>query len=472
MTVNTPLRWIIALAALAISAPALAQDSGGETICIGPARLFSGSLQDNTDIATTPVPESFRRLFEGGPCTRFGLMQGSLTSWHLAFGNEATVTAALAWFEKAYFHAAVPMEDLAARLAAARSAAQPDIEAARRLSARPGGSPASERLIARSKPIARLRELLGLHSDYVFLAGEYVRAAEFHGSRALFDGARKWFEPVAAALPALRDAARVDIAAGRDSRFAPDGYAADQATMLEIRMAIVQAALSNAPADRATAEALLAHHANPQYRTAAEEAFRHGDDFCDIGERSDLADYSSVCRSGNFEREAVTWWRFRAQLDLIDAAAEPDPDFDHLRPTPDSIGTALRLLEQREQAGSEDSGPVAYIASTADARVALLLQRADVSIRIAGIAGIDPDLASDYRFKARQDLLRAEAIAPASETPARFRQIATRFLRLWEIDSVEAVKQDLQVDPALTRKAAYFRAVLGSLDDIAIGRLR
>src|ERR1700754_3908043 len=118
----------VVAALLALSLPAAAQDTPGETgeDCIAIGTIWGGSSADVARIAEQPVPESFQRTFLGGGCARFSLIVQSLVEWHLAFGNEASTTAALDFLAANMMPDRDYAADLAKRIDAARSAAERD----------------------------------------------------------------------------------------------------------------------------------------------------------------------------------------------------------------------------------------------------------------------------------------------------------------------------------------------------------
>jgi hypothetical protein len=451
--------------ALAFAPPAVAQVAQEEElICVTVARIWSGSPEDVARIDQVPVPQSFRRIFEGGGCGRFSLQPDSLTSWHLAFGNENSFAAALEYLGRDYAGGKPPLADLAQRIAAARAGADADIRAAAALDRNPATRAQGDRPLHRSKPADELFTLLAAYRNYVFVAGEYLRGAEFYRSRALLDRARAWFDPASQAFAALRMQAAADRAEKLEVRsyLSLDDYVARLSTELEMRAAVVRAALTRDAGDIAHADAVLKSFENPFYKIAGDEAFNHGDDFCDIGDRPDLAEYRDACDSGNFAHEAVTWWRYRARLDIL---AEQDPD--RLRNL-SSAYTALCLLQRLEESRS-DPNAMWHYAEDIEKRAVLHLARADALLRLADEAGT---------ARRRAELLASAAIAlavperltPPSEQPQRFRGIATRFLTLFE--RMQALPDDAPYvrDASLVRKAIYFRAVLDRLDAIALAR--
>jgi hypothetical protein len=454
------------LGAMSLASGAQAQeaDGDGSIDCIAIATVWSGGSDDIAHIATIPVPQSYRDMYLGDICTRFSLVTTSLIDWHLAFGNEASTTAAIAFFEADSMGGKPVIADLAPPLKAARRDAQPDIVAAAALFHQEDGWARGRAFYNKSKAIDRLQSVINTVNTYDFLASQYLRAAEFYGSPTLFARARLYARPVLDLLPTLRALGSADAKAnldhgspltGEDSRDLVPGN-------LEVSMAIVSAGFSRDPKDLATAKAVLDSYYVPLYKVAADEAFNHSDEFCDIGDETNLADYSTACQNGNFTANASAWWRYRAQLDLLLGT-----DKEAL---PQSVGTAIRLTggNGAEYNKSAQRGLRSSDAAN-DPIIALHLASADALVRSARVKpGESSEKSRDTALQsldaALEELVEAEPLAPASRTPGRFRQIATRFLA---IQAESAALGAPEHDSAIDRKAAYFRAVLAALDGIA-----
>ena len=460
-------RMLVMPCALSLASTAQARNAGdesGEIICLSVAQEWGGTSDDVAHISSVAVPQSFQRLYFGDPCTRYSLVKSSLIDWNLAFGNEASTTAALEFLEAQTTAGKPVIADLAQRLTAARRDAQHDIVAASAILRQPDGMQHRGALVRKSKSLERLRSMIDVRNDYTFLAGQYLRAAEFYGSPSLLARARRYAAPALDAMRITRTLAAADVAAKLDtvSPLESGDYRDLASSDLEMRMAVVSASLSRDPEDLAAAATVLTSYYVPFYKVAADEAFSHGDSFCDIGERSDLADYAQACKSDNFERRAIAWWRYRAQLDLLGTGA---PDLL------DSLYTTTRLIERDYAAHHDQQYRFRYDAA-ADQIVTLHLASADAFIRSAspeagGWTNGGGDAAIQSLDAALNELSLAERSAPASQTPGRFRQIATRFL---SIRARRAALENPEYYLGFERQAAYFSAVLAALDDIALGR--
>jgi hypothetical protein len=113
------------LAAALVSASGSIQ---GEEICLTSARIWVGSGDDVRHIRDQPVPDSYRTGLTTGGCNT--LIREQLIEWHLAFGDEASTTAALAFFEEAYAPVLAAPEAYAGLMRQALAEAAPELRAA------------------------------------------------------------------------------------------------------------------------------------------------------------------------------------------------------------------------------------------------------------------------------------------------------------------------------------------------------
>ena len=485
---------LLAAAMMLVATPAYAAKHAApeDVICVTIAHLWAGTGEDVANIASTPVPESYRRMFFAGGCTRFSLVVESLIDWHLAFGDEASTSAALAFLDHGLLGDKPMLTGLDRALVAARHAAEPDFAAARRRIAREGRNSydaVAHDLFARPA-VVRLGALMKVQKDETFLAAQYLRAAQFFGSERLLGQARRYFTSADTGYRALTGAAFRD--GGSDTMFAPrvEGRTIAAGDDLELAMAVVTAEVTDRAEDVDRADATLRAHLTPWFATAPRQGEEMGRDLCDVDGRENLKAYHEACESEpEFERRATSYWRHRAELDLV-MARHPDAFLVESRSTPgasrapvdvadsleflDSFEAAFRVIDITDTQQSSAMGLRRRTAAT-DAKAALYLARADTRAQLAASL---PDVRT---WKARYDIIRtlqgaandlalAEALVPASEAPTRFRQIATRFLTVHDrIVSVSAGSGDeaMPLDAQLVRKAAYFRIAVDRLGDIA-----
>ena len=451
----------IAAAILAgMSMPVAAQDKPvdeGE-ICVSVAQLWTGSSTDVARIAVRPVPDSFRRNFFGDTCTRFSLVVESLLDWHLAFGDERSSTAALEFLAANMVPDRDYIRDLGKEVLAARAAALDE--------AGKGEN---------GKATARLLTLIEQARTDAALARMYLRAADFYSSRTLLAKAERYALPVIE-VNHLR-AVETTGGAGSNSdnflgRLAIDE---DEADKIEMHLAVLRAVLARDSEQLAAADAVLKATEKPFYRKAAEEAYTDGDDFCDIGDREDLADYAKACQADNFERRAKDWLRMRARLDILKLSLSDDAKAA-LNPDGMDIASEVLRIIAIERAQDLDGHRIMGRYRDAEPEITLRLARADAMIRLAEKA---PLVNNDgwgrsglYRM-AMDELIAAEPVASPSDTPGRFRQIASLFLHAYH-KAVALQKERPGTtyfnDPVMDRKAAYFRTMLPQLTAIAEAR--
>ncbi|HSI17861.1 MAG TPA: hypothetical protein VK980_08835 [Sphingomonas sp.] len=466
---------LVTMALIATPAAAKKHDDPQEVICVTVLHLWSGNGEDVANIASIPVPESYRRTFLGGGCGRFSLDEAGLIDWHLAFGDEASTTAALAFLEQHMGAAGASLAGLDAKLLAARRAVQPDIDKMRRTIKRDGrdAMETARREFYRRPAIKRLMALVELHKDESFVATQYLRAAQFFASPRLLEQARPHFAAVQAGWRAMNATAFYDKD-GDVLRLQIDGRRQTDADDLDMAMAVTAAQLSGGVGDIIRAEDRLQAHFQPAFATAASEGYQHGEELCDIGDRNDLKDFAQICGDDNeFEDEAANYWYRRAQLDLVKARDARNCPVDVAGATNimGSFDAALLFLDAREKRADHTQGLRRYDAPSS-AKAALYMARADTKLRLAlcqprntdGPQGMSGNLQAVLN-----DLALAEALVPASEAPSRFRQIGTLYLASYDrlVAAERAAGETRPLYAPLARKAAYFRTMIDRLPDIA-----
>jgi hypothetical protein len=338
--------------------------------------------------------------------------------------------------------------------------------------------------------------LIEAHRDLVFLAGQYVRAAEFYRSASLLARARAYFM-AAQANRALLHGGAPDSASGPGGSVfnflgldeSPPGELDD----IEWRLAILTARISGDASDVDAAARIADRNFTPVLRLAAERSDRQGD-FCDNGEGDGLDPIRAVCREeNNFLRRFTRFWRNQAMVDALMAADPrhfaPRPIGPHSnlsgssyvrgkaeaasgeQPSLESFEFAITILERGRLESRINGWPYG---GTDDDLVALYLARAELYVRLAGAARARGDAgdAADQLLGALSDLGRALRHAPPFDTPGRFRQIATLYLQL--APDLEKLRREESGgrqgdDPGRARQAAYLAKVLASLDRIALG---
>lgn len=458
------LRGAVAVLVMAAAPTAAAQDRG-EEICVSVAHIWGGSSADVARIAVQPVPDSFRRNFFGGACTRFSLVVESLLDWHLAFGDERSSTAALDFLAANMMPDRDYIGDLGKEVLAAQAAAR-----------------AAAGTRKTGKATARLSTLVEQARTDTALARMYLRAADFYGSRALLAKAERYALPVITVNHLLIEENHLRAAettggpgSNRDNFLRQMQVYEGEADRLEMHLAVLRAVLARDSRQLAAAEAVLKAKENPFYRRAAEEAYTHGDEFCDIGDRNDLADYAKACEADNFESLAKEWLRMRARLDVLELSLSDDAKAARNLNWMDIASAVLKIIAI-ERAQDQDGHRIMGRYRDAEPEITLRLARADAMIRLAENAprhSNDGWDRSDLYRMAMDELIAAEPVASPSDTPGRFRQIASLFLDAYgkavALDDDRPGASDLNY-PVMDRKAAYFRMMLPELTAVAEGR--
>ena len=374
-----PLR--LALAALVLlPASAQARRESNEIECVTILTMWSGSTAETRLIETTPVPDSYRTIFAAGPCNT--LHRPSLIDWHLAFGSAASVTAALAFLEADSTRGVPTGDPFLTGVGAAWHRAQPSIRTLARLDV-PGGDVRWRRAVAADRTIRALQPFARGYEASVFLAEQYLRAAEFHRSPELLATARLYLRAATEGVRLFFDDALVAMAADPPAAHLlnlPAGTV-NAVRDMEARASVLHATLTRAPTDLAEASRLLDRGDGALLRHAAIEAYEHGGDLCDVGDRADLEAIRTACKNveGDFEGRLLAYWRVRATLELLDPQPAPPGDeaFDLAAKTvaPSAAGTsrwmvdptravrgrARRPLYPASRTGGSDSGQAATI---------------------------------------------------------------------------------------------------------------
>jgi len=482
-------------------------EAEGEVACLALAHNWSGTNEDNRQIETQPVPVRFRQQFEGGGCGRFQLVWETLIDWHLDFGNERSVIAALAYLEQDFLREAPEPQAYARELRGALRQTSGELNRLER--SQPTDTARTSRHLQRIPPVLRLQQLTSAHQSFIALAEQYLRAAEFHNSVVPYDRARQ-----------LLDAAQgtVEFLYGAESRssqtlrtinggfFGIDDQIPERLLELEIGLALQHARMTRSPADIDAAGLLIERHFTPLLRSAVSSAYRAGSGFCDFdnndGEAAETALRTACDEEPYFPNRVLRFWRNQAHLDLL-RAAEPEyyEVVQEIGP-PANWGSsaysrrATRTPVQRQAPGHgwwfdrvitmhrrarDDGGLSGLSFQTISADIVRLqLALADSSWRSAqwlrsqNDGRLDAQIA-DIETSALDAIHRAAAYAPPEDAPRRFAQLATRYMEYFR--SIMATRRgepnSHPIDaPRFARQAVYFDQLLQGLDRIATGDLR
>lgn len=474
----------LAFAAGFLLANADPEDEGD--ICLTIGHVWRGDNEDMKRIRSVPVPDSYRRQFEAGGCTRFQLIEQSLIDWHLAFGDERTTTIALAYLEGEYRKGVPGPEDLGARLVAALQDARRTIEAAKLPPTGDKRRNAHERRLRGTPSVQRAVKVADAYSRYVELAGAYVRAAEIYGSARLLEKAELYFDPAQGGAATLLEwETQSDSSV---SNFVQVSSRRSKEVLdLETRIPILRARLSRSAYDFDSAAGTMTRRYEPVFETAADNARDHSGEFCELDGEAKSEEVRALEQACDDEhslrRRTMGFWRNRAHLDLLMAGDpvhfEPVPyhrpvaGSDFVRRSSPAVDakpggsffafeTAAWLLRNR---GLKEWGELPPPLDGAGFELfSLLLARSEMHARRSSGPGGDPDeigLALDYAAQAVQ-------LVPPHDAPGLFRRASEAWLALWAQAGTSSDASALRRHDR-SRFAAYLRTSLKSLDSIAAG---
>lgn len=345
LILNTRLRLAARLSAvglvssLAALQPLYGQDQVDQSdtqtsgvICVAVARGWAGSNVERAQIKEVPVPQSFRDLFFGDPCTRFSLVHGSLLDWHLKYGDERSALAALRFLEGELIGGIKPdfVEDFETTWFNAAEDAEALLERGR-LS---NPSANEERLFIdmkaafeKVKSIKKLQAEAEKIGGAQFIATEYTRAAESFGSRVLLDEARRVHDLTVAGMAFIDDREKFGgVEAFLAERMRPR-YRSDRLDprLREITLAVTeafvtkesQAILAAADLTRRLYRPEGRSHLYPDLLTFIAEAYEKDDEACIVDELNSAAGYEDRCEANGFEDYAYGFWYQRSRLELL-----------------------------------------------------------------------------------------------------------------------------------------------------------
>ena len=431
-----PILMALTAAASLSTATQKAPITKSEEICISVRRLWLGSVEDTRRIAIDPVPQSYQNTFSWTGCQT--LAKETLIDWHLAFGDETSTTRALQYLTETALIGIPSPEKFEHALPVAWRAAQ------------------------RGRSPDAARALIEAHNRFLFLAGQYLRAAEFFRSPALLAAGSRYFSATMRGLDVLYGGARIAMARDDPPRPYDNFLSAGKINImrdLEMRYAIARANISGSADDWKQAGAVIEANLDATAHDMEKVAFDRNDDYCQSAEAS--SDLKDACRSENDLSGRMRAFWFNAELvqQFTDGKVAPAPTVQPY----DGFDAAMAVIAATAVpvVGSE---AVRYDETTDD-KVQLWLARAESRYRQSHALPQDGMDARMLRYGALIDLDNAERLVPASLNPNRFRQIAELYLHIYDTMPLS----DHATFSQSARQAAYLRIMLARLTDIANG---
>jgi len=416
-----------------------------EQTCLTIERGWSGSTADRQHIATTPVPDSLKRIWLGHDCEAWSLDRTSLLEWHLKFGTPDTTAAALSWVESAFLEQLDPVEKF-------QKHAAEDLKAARK-----GSKAATDRTNRRAEDFAA----------YGSIAEQYMRAAEFFHSPKLLEKAKPYVDAVDIGLDLFEPANTVGLATdNRSPEWDVNLSSSDINPLRELRprFAVEQAYQTGSAEDIAAAQKLLDQTpGGPEMMVyAGDQIVRSDGDPCSGNAAAApvlAAALTKACESENdLAGRVERYWRDRAMLDQVIArTSKPLSAFGF---TP-SLELATEILRTIPRYVSNLSGRLEYTPQK-DEEVGLLLAAGDAGIACAHKHG---GHAESCEPGALNSLVAAEEIVSPVVNLNRFRQIAGEYSRYCQAIAGEQW-DSCEASPLFARQAAYLRLVADHLDEL------
>ena len=433
-------------------------------ICVAIAHRWAGSIEDTRLIRSVPVPESYRKTLEAGGCAAWQLVRESLLDWHLAYGDEKSANAAIQYLEGRMLAGKPVRADLGSELAALTGK----------------GSGKHARSGAKGQSVDALVETA--HA-YRTLAMEYARAADFYSSPSLLAKAERLAEPtlpVGLLLRARREEEKPCQLGGQqcESREKAaklpefDDYEDRKWRDLDLQLAVARARIGGTESDFVAARAMFVRNDDPHYDTAGDEAYMHGDNFCDIADASHLSNWKEACDEDNFDRRALSYWRYRAVFSAIAQAAAQEG----LRPrgTEWDGEIALRLIEAEERAHSSGL-PELYFGAASYAVTDIRFAMAERQYgKARSKFEVEPrpgrTQAAAYLDHSLDLYWQAAIYVQGTSHPGWLRRIGLRYLDVSETLEKARDPND-PLSPNHARRMAWFRTILPQLDELALGKL-
>jgi hypothetical protein len=427
---------------LAATFPAAARGQAPEPpqVCVSVLIGWSGNKDDRQHIETTPVPESLKKIWLGHDCAAGSFDHNSLLEWHLKFGSPQSTMEALSWVET------TSMANVLTPGAFRRHAAK-DLEAAKK-----GAAADTDRA---NRDIAAL-------DAYAFLAGQYLRAAEFFHSPVLLAKAKPYVDVSRTGLDLFYPGTLVALQSSPEpcpNCFDPQWYEFNRERELPLRYAIEQAYQTGSPQDLAKAQNLLDQTPGGRdlMSQAAYQFSMTPKDPCDGGNGPHQELPPTLAKACDTEQDLtkrlVRYWRDRAMLDLV--LARSVNTVHDLGLSSLDIATELFKLTR---SGFDGGGGLLYTEQD-DELIELYLADAEATLSRAREHPQNDGLCEPCYFRY---LNAAVAIVSPVLNPNRFRQLAAAYAQVCLIPDAATLCSE---DP-YARQEAYLRFVASHLNDI------
>lgn len=435
--INVVVPMLMMLAASAPTAsPQVAHGEAQSDICLTFALRWIPTPEETSRITTTPVPDSYRRNYGWTGCQH--LMKGALIDWHLAFGDEESTSRALQFLSATALDGMPSIDKFDHDLPIALKNAQNGRE--------DGAS------------MQKLRRLVEAHNRFLFLASEYLRAAEFWKSGALLGESARYLAPTSHGLDTLYGGARISMAETPPAWDAEDLFTGNinRIRDLEMRYAITRAQLSGSAADLKSAADVVEQNLDGVVMTSAEPLVDRGRDYCDSVAASDALKHA--CDAENdLSGRLRSVWQNAALIELLSSGT-----VSAIRAKP--FGTFEVAVNAIRAASVNYGDPyIVRYDETTDDEVELFLERAEDKYRRSQMHASGNLQSLALRSSALNDLSYAERLTPAALNRNRFRQIADLYLRIY--DTAVSLKSPVKSEEA--RQAAYLRVVSSQLSTLS-----
>ncbi len=476
-------RVAIALCLLATGWQAVAQDAVEDeegTICLPTKSIWRGSIDEIRLIEQVPVPERFRKA-SGGGCGGFADPL-DLVKWHLRYGSEASISAALrfvedrhgkieTWvkpFEKDLLHEikSIRQNYLVAKDAFVESRKFKTSDEYDRAVEEFDRKYGAGHTVAQNLFYRKFRPWAFIERAHL-----YRQAAERFESRALAQKAHAAFAPYHQITERLaREAEDADNPAFLKEvllNLMDDALSGITPMRIELDLALLDADLEPSEANVAALAKTIDKFGSDSFKFAGKLAFSHGDDFCDFDEDKVRNDYErnfrTACSDNNwFEVDAINYIYALDRLALLRS--------EHSHP---NVYAFLEIYRK----DSKDNGNWGSNFGQADDRFIAM------KMAIAHFWAVKADSPipvgerrsewqrRQYFGQAMQGYIEAARLFNPASNPVMFRKIAGKVIALNA--QIEKFGDDGWTLDADTRQdVAFIKHILNGLDLMVLGQIQ